>query len=74
MSTILALADFEVLGIPAPRWPEVMADSRILAFDEWSALHVGPRPACASVSLWEHVARRVYTEGPLTYFMATHVN
>ena len=66
-------SDFSVLGIPPQRWPEVLADSRTLSFEQWVALHVN-RPATVDEHTWEFMARRVYEDGPLAYYLSTHVN
>ena len=66
--------DFDILGIPAGEWSRCLFDSRLLDFDTWLLAWGGFRPARIPEGVWMHTAKQVYTEGPLAYYRATHVN
>ncbi len=67
------LTGFDALGIPPERWADVLADSRTLRFDGWCGLHLR-RPDTMPQEVFAIVARCIYENGPLAYFMSTHVN
>lgn len=70
----MMLTDFEMLGIPAGEWARCLADTRMLDFEAWCLAWCGFRPARISDGVWMHTARKMYEDGPLAYYRATHVN
>ena len=64
----------DVLGIPPHLWTDAIKDSRMLDFDSWASVYLPQRPVRIPQHVWEFTARKVYEDGPLTYYIATHVN